>query len=179
MSETDQELSSLDTIFDLLSNPRRRFVLHYLKRVEEPVQLTELAAQIAAKENDVPVDELTSQQRKRAYVSLYQTHVPKLEEVGVVTYDSETGNVALTAKADDIDEQLDRNGTDVPWQWLYLGVALAGLVGVLLAPLAGGGNAIQFRIGLFVLGAIAVIALANYVYARRSKRDTLALIEDE
>src|SRR6056297_1412574 len=104
MSESDQELSSLDTIFDLLSNPRRRFVLHYLKRVEEPVQLTELAAQIAAKENDVPVDELTSQQRKRAYVSLYQTHVPKLEEVGVVTYDADTGNVALTERADEIDE---------------------------------------------------------------------------
>jgi len=179
MSESDQELSSLDTIFDLLSNPRRRFVLHYLKRVEEPVQLTELAAQIAAKENDVPVDELTSQQRKRAYVSLYQTHVPKLEEVGVVTYDADTGNVALTERAGDIDEQLDRNGDDIPWQWLYLGVALTGLVGVLLAPLAGGGSADQFRIGLFVLGAIAVIAVANYVYVRRSRRDTLALIEDE
>jgi hypothetical protein len=178
MSESDQELSSLDTIFDLLSNPRRRFVLHYLKRVEEPVQLTELAAHIAAKENDVPIDELTSQQRKRAYVSLYQTHVPKLEDVGVVTYDADTGNVALTERAADIDETLDRDEAEVPWQWLYLGVAVTGLVAILLAPFAGGGSGTQFRIGLFVLGAIAVIAVANYVYARRSKRDSLALIEE-
>jgi len=179
MSESDTELSSLDTVFDILSNPRRRFVLHYLEQREEPVGLNELAAEIAARENDVPVDELTSQQRKRAYVSLYQTHVPKLEEVGVVTYDSESGEVALTDRADEIGEHLERSDSDVSWQRWYLLVAVAGIVAIGLTPIAGGGTEDQFRVGLLVLGAIAVIAIANYAYARRSADRSVPLIEEE
>lgn len=179
MSESDTELSSLDTVFDILSNPRRRFVLHYLEQREEPVGLNELAAEIAAKENDVPVDELTSQQRKRAYVSLYQTHVPKLEEVGVVTYDSESGDVALTDRADEIGRHLERSDSDVSWQRWYLLAAVAGIVAIVLTPLAGGGTENQFQVGLLVLGAIAVIAIANYVYARRSADRSVPLIEEE
>lgn len=179
MSEADQQLSSLDTVFDLLSNPRRRFVLHYLKEHDEPVELNDLAAEIAAKENDVPTDELTSQQRKRAYVSLYQTHVPKLEEVGVIEYDSDTGEIALTEQADKIDRHLDTSEDDRSWQRLYLAVALAGIVGVVLTPFVGGGADLQFAVGLFVLGLIAAIALANYVYARRTEDRSVALIEEE
>lgn len=179
MSEADQQLSSLDTIFDLLSNPRRRFVLHYLKEHDGTVELNDLAAEIAAKENDVPKEELTSQQRKRAYVSLYQTHVPKLEEVGVIEYDSETGQITLTEQADQIDRHLDTSDDGRPWQRVYLAVALAGIVGVVLTPFAGGGPDVQFAVGLFVLGLIAVIALANYVYARRARDQSVALVEDE
>ena len=179
MSEADQQLSSLDTIFDLLSNPRRRFVLHYLKEHDGPVELNDLAAEIAAKENEVPKRELTSQQRKRAYVSLYQTHVPKLEEVGVIEYDSETGEIVLTEQADQIDRHLDTDDDGGPWQRVYLAVALAGIVAVVLTPFVGAGATVQFAVGLFVLGLIAVIALANYVYARQTENRTVTLIEDE
>lgn len=179
MSEADQELSSLDTIFDLLSNPRRRFVLHYLKEHGGPIELNELAARIASKENDVPVDQLTSQQRKRAYVSLYQTHVPKLEEVGVITYDSDTGEIRLTERADQIEEHLSQSEPDLPWQRLYLVVALAGLVGIVLLPVVGAGSTAQFQLGLLVLALVAVLAVANYVYARRGRDRSVALIEDE
>lgn len=179
MSDTDQELSSLDTIFDLLSNPRRRFVLHYLERVNEPVELTELAARIAAEENDVPIDELTSQQRKRAYVSLYQSHVPKLEQAGVVTYDPDTGEVELTDQARVIDEQLDTADDTPPWEWIYLAVAVAGLGVVLASPVAGIGRSTQIQLGILVLALVLVTAVVNYVYARQRDGDGLALVDRE
>jgi len=93
MSDSDYHPLSKDTVFDLLSNSRRRFVLHYLERADGPVRLSTLAAEIAATENEVTVDELTSQQRKRTYVSLYQTHIPKLQDAGAVSYNAETGTV--------------------------------------------------------------------------------------
>lgn len=98
---------SRDTIFELLSNSRRRFVIHYLRHAENPVQLTDLAGELAAWENDTTVDELTSQQRKRVYVSLYQTHVEKMNDAGVIDYDSEAGHIELTPLASDLFKFLD------------------------------------------------------------------------
>ena len=40
------------------------------------------------------------------YVSLYQTHIPKLDSVGLVEYDQENGDVALTDRAHQIDAYL-------------------------------------------------------------------------
>ena len=59
----------------------------------------ELAERVAAEENGVPREELSSAQRKRVYVSLYQTHVPKMEDAGLVDYDQETSMVSLKARA--------------------------------------------------------------------------------
>lgn len=87
--ESEREELSQDLIFDLLSNPRRRFILYYLRIESGPVKLPDLAKEIAAWEYDTPIDELTDQEQKRAYVSLYQTHVPKLVEAGLVDYDTD------------------------------------------------------------------------------------------
>lgn len=101
------ESLSRDTIFELLSNSRRRFVIHYLRHTDGQVQLTDLAGELAAWENDVAVEELTSQQRKRVYVSLYQTHVEKMNDAGVIDYDSDAGLVRLTDNASELFAFLD------------------------------------------------------------------------
>lgn len=44
MISSDRSLSQ-DTVFDILSNSRRRYVLYYLRQQTEPVQLTTLAEQ--------------------------------------------------------------------------------------------------------------------------------------
>ncbi|WP_449267256.1 DUF7344 domain-containing protein [Haladaptatus litoreus] len=44
-------------------------------------------------------DEITSRQRKRIYNSLQQTHLPKLERTGFVTYNSARGSAKLTEQA--------------------------------------------------------------------------------
>ena len=55
MSNNSSTLSQ-DTAFDLLSNARRRLALQYLQEANGPVSIGELATNVAAMENDIPVD---------------------------------------------------------------------------------------------------------------------------
>ncbi|RQG91259.1 ArsR family transcriptional regulator [Natrarchaeobius halalkaliphilus] len=96
----DEDGLSKDVIFELLKNRRRREVLAYLLEAEETVTLGELAEQIAAWENDTEVNALSSDQRKRVYVALYQTHLPKMDDAGIVEYDQDRGLITLSDNAD-------------------------------------------------------------------------------
>lgn len=74
---------------ELVANDRRRRVLRILA-AGEPMSMGELAERLAAREHAVAVAEVTADQRKRTYVSVYQTHVPRLEQAGLVTTDRDT-----------------------------------------------------------------------------------------
>lgn len=167
MSSGEESLTQ-DVVFDVLSSARRRYVLHLLK-TEGPMELTELAEHVAAQENDTTVEDLTKQQRKRVYVSLYQTHVPKLEDAGLVEYDQETSYVELRARAADIDRYLGEDERRFPWQYVYLALAAAGLGLVLLSnanvwifdALTQGAVAITLVVGLLLVAAIHVAVWAG------------------
>jgi hypothetical protein len=121
MSDSEAESLTPDGVFELLSNHRRRMVLYYLRTNGGSVGMQELATQIASMENEVPVEELTGQQRKRVYVSLYQTHLPKMAEMGTIEYDKDDGVVRIAKRADDIDEYLTtEDGPTYPWRFHYL-----------------------------------------------------------
>jgi hypothetical protein len=133
---TSESALSQDVVFDILSSSRRRYVLYRLRETEGPVELTKLAEQVAAWENDTDTDQITEQERKRVYVSLYQTHIPRLDEVGLVVYDRETGQIELAEEATQIDDYLS-SGDDSPrWEWVYLGLA-AGSAAFLAATALG------------------------------------------
>lgn len=85
----------LDDVFDLLRNQRRRWVIKYLKDQDGSGTLDELAEWIAAKENDIEESMLSSSQRKRVYIGLYQCHLPKMDDLGVIEYDKNRGTVEL------------------------------------------------------------------------------------
>lgn len=168
MGSSERSLSQ-DTIFDILSNPRRRYVLYYLRQEGEPVELTTLAEHVAAWENETDVESLGDQQRKRVYVSLYQTHIPKLHDAGVVNYDEDRGTVELAEEAMSIDEYLSQPSDEIPWQLVYVAEAITGAVllalVVLGAPLFSAipGTAVAF----FIILAFAVTAVAQYFYRQR------------
>lgn len=130
MSASDADELTPNGVFDLLSNHRRRMVLYYLRRNSGPVGVKELAAEVAAIENEVPVEELTNQQRKRVYVSLYQTHLPKMAEMEIIEYDKDGGSVRLSDQ-NDIDRYLT-NGSGSTYPWTYHNIALVGGAGLLL-----------------------------------------------
>ncbi|TQQ79329.1 hypothetical protein EGH24_11910 [Halonotius terrestris] len=165
-----QELSQ-DLVFDILSNTRRRMVLYYLRRHGGPAAVQDIAEEIAALENDVDPEELSRQQQKRVYVSLYQTHLPKLETAGVIEYDEDDGRVSLTARAMDIDGYLTPTTTaDYPWQLHYLVLAVAG---GLLFSLSAVGVPVIAAIPTLVLGVgimLAFAASAGVQYWRRRQR---------
>ncbi|MFC4988192.1 MULTISPECIES: DUF7344 domain-containing protein [Saliphagus] len=126
-SETDDR-PTRGEIFDLLSNHRRRYAIHYCKQQDDPVELGDLAEHVAAWELDKEVAELTSAERKRVYTSLQQTHLPTLERANMVEFDDRT--IALTDSAADLDVYLDIvPGDSIPWGVYYLGLsAVAGAV---------------------------------------------------
>lgn len=88
-----EEAFSLDDVFGILSIRRRRRILRYLDTQASEVQLGRLAEVIAARENGKEPSEISSTERKRVYVSLYQNHLPKLADVEAITYDSRSGRV--------------------------------------------------------------------------------------
>lgn len=105
--QTDRETSSVEgqqlpksEVFELLSADRRQAVLLYLNATDGTADLGELAEHIASQECDCRPTELSSQQRKRVYVGLYQCHLPKMADAGVIEYDSDRGNVALNDRSD-------------------------------------------------------------------------------
>lgn len=81
----------LDVVFGLLKNRRRRDVLHLLTENASEMHLGELAEQIAARECGKDVSQVDSQERKRVYIGLYQCHLPKLADVGVIEYNRPRG----------------------------------------------------------------------------------------
>lgn len=112
-------------MFQVLSNQRRRFVLHYLLQRGEAVELRELSEQVSAWEYGVSVSAVTHTQRKRVYTALRQTHLPKLTDVGIVEYDNARGVVEATDAAEDFEIYMDVVvGNEIPWNEYYLGLGL-------------------------------------------------------
>jgi len=170
MGSSEEQLSK-DTIFDILSNPRRRYVLYYLKQESEAIELTELAEHVAAWENETDVESLENQERKRVYVSLYQTHIPKLADVGLVDYDEDTGTVSLTGDATVMDEYLSDTESETQWQLVYLSEVVVGGAFLLLTIFDVGpfGVIPEAFVSVVVLVLFAGTAIAHVVYRRQSR----------
>jgi hypothetical protein len=100
-----------DALLDIAQSERRR---QCLRTVNEHgrLELTDLAEIVAAAEVNTTRDQLQSQQRKRVYVSLYQTHMSKLDARGLVRWNQENGTVCATAETgpavDALDDLADR-----------------------------------------------------------------------
>jgi hypothetical protein len=162
---------SPDAMFSMLRNQRRRDVLRYLKSVEGAVELRELSEQVAAWENGCPTGEVTYKERKRVQTALYQIHLPKLAEWGVVDYDRRAGTVALRDEAKTCLSLLDDPEQSQPWWKRYLGVAAVGGVAVVLAALG-----IPPFTGIPPFGYAATLTamfvLLSFAYAIDSRTDT-------
>ena len=121
----DGDALSPDVIFDVLMNARRRYVLHFLGQ-QSPIRLGELAELVAAAERGTTVDQLGSKERKSVYTSLYQSHLPKLAETGVIKYDRNRGTISLADRAAELEEYLDpHRGAERDWSRRYLLLAVA------------------------------------------------------
>ena len=122
-----------DDVFHLLQNQRRRYALRYLAAAEsETVRMSDLAEQVAAWENDTDPRSLSSQQRQRVYIPLYQNHLPKLAKHGVIDYQQNRGIVTRLDAADQLDDHLPSTSTtSTEYPHRYVLVAL--LVGLLAA----------------------------------------------
>jgi len=171
VSARESELSRND-IFDLLSNRRRRFVLHALKRMKELVELAELSTYVAAWETETEPEEIDREDRRSVYVTLRRTHLPKLDEKNVIQFDESENTVQSTELLDNIEVHTEvLHEKEISWSLYYLG--LAGVCGLLLvaviteAPLFDLFEPIH--VGLFAAGIFFVSAAAHHFVERHSR----------
>ncbi len=133
LEDVSSEGLTQDIAFRMLSCQRRRYVMHYLLQREASASLHELSKQLAAWENDISVEEVTYKQRLRVYTAMRQSHLPKMDDNGVVEFDANAGTVSLTEDATKLEVYLDIVPHDgIPWSSFYLGLGAlsAGLIAV-------------------------------------------------
>ncbi|WP_158057765.1 DUF7344 domain-containing protein [Halorussus halophilus] len=161
-----------ETVFEMLSNRRRRHVVHYLLRESGTVELRTLSRNVAAWENDKQVERVTSEERRRVYNALQQSHLPKMADAGVVQYDAARSTVAAAEDLDELQIYLEVvPGKEIPWSHYYL------LLGVFCGSLtlAAGAGVPPFASvsGVPVAGIVAALFLvsaAAHVYVNRKMR---------
>jgi hypothetical protein len=157
----------LDQIFSVLKNYRRRCVFRYLRDEDNPATLGEVAEHIAALENDCSTEALSASQRKRAYVGLYQCHLPKMDDLDIIAFDKDRGRLELGPNAPLLDAYLDRTPEEKPpWPSYYLGLAAAALGIVLLATVTGAISTAGALITGIALGPLVGLAAVHFAHAR-------------
>jgi hypothetical protein len=161
---------SQEVVFEMLSNERRRYVVHYLLDAGEEAELRDLARTVAAWENDKAPDEITSQERKRVYNALQQAHLPRMNDAGLVAFDASRGTVSAADDLADLQVYLEIvPGDEISWSQhytllglLFVSVSLASSVGI--APFA--------RIpGVALAGAMAVsLTLSGVIHVYHGRK---------
>lgn len=121
-------------IYEVLANRRRRETLRNLSDARDggPISLQELSERIAAQETGESPPPRTT--RESVYNSLHQTHLPKLEELGVVVYDRDAREVGLHDRARDVNRYMEvRTDRGFTWSEIYRTIGVAGLTVVVAA----------------------------------------------
>ncbi|MFC4542690.1 DUF308 domain-containing protein [Halosolutus amylolyticus] len=163
---------SEDELFTLLSNQRRRHILHALMREDGPVDVGQISQEIAAWEDGTPIEKVSSTDRKRVYTALQQTHLPKMDKAGVLEYDHNHGVVEPTEALEDVEIYMDVvRGREIPWSDYYLGLTAVAAASFAVSTLEIFPFSVidQFTWGVFVVVAFAVSALAHRFYSRRNR----------
>lgn len=161
---------SLDNVFEILKNQRRRYVLRFLEDREEPVSLSDLSEHVAARENDKSVDQLSSQERKRVYVGLYQCHLPKMDDMGFINFNKNRGVIELGPAAPNAAKYLqDQETAEREWPRYYL--SGVGIGWILLAMSSVGAGLLSATLAsVLFLSLLTACALAH-LHADRNGSD--------
>lgn len=161
-----------DELFHVLQTFRRREAIRYLLGESGPVKMPAVAEHVAAVEHETTVAELTSEQRQRVYIPLYQSHLPKLDELGVIEYDKPRGIVrptedlecfrpyldSLASETDDTDSSAETTSSR---EKEYYGTALAAATGLVVAGTLGAVPLSDVMLGAMVTAAFTLAVVAS------------------
>lgn len=175
-----------EEVFEILSNQRRLYALHYLKLSDDTtVAFGDLVDHVTAWENGVSVEEVDQGDRKTIYTALRQSHLPKLEEAGIVEFDASTNQIELTETGVAVQLYLEYvPSDDISWSQYYLGLSVFAAMFVtaawLGAPLI---SAVEWPVVFAVVIVMFVISSLAHSYQRRShkvgKQGALSPIKDQ
>ena len=172
---TDAAAIPEDDLFHLLQNERRRNVLRYLRGRDESVRMRDVAEQVAAWEHGTTVEQLSSDQRQRVYISLYQSHLDTLDDAGVIDYNQSRGIITPTPLIDDVVRYLDLADGDSASEetdasrgsYYYL---LASLVSIVLYGGSAGSLSVFPKLSAIAVGLVTIALFTAVTLARVSVR---------
>lgn len=174
MNSNTRELSR-DEIFEVLSSDRRRHLIYFLESHAGEAELRELAQWIAARENGTDPEAISEQARKRVYISLYQTHLPKLETYGLVEYDSDEKRVATTERIEEVIGLFDESKrvSEPTFQWqLYYPLLAGGSVVLFVLHLLGVGITSTTWLTFVIVGSLLALSLTHYYVEAASESES-------
>ena len=90
----DPAAETLDDVFSLLADRRRRLLLSVMRSYGEAVTLPDAAEEVAARETGHTVRNISAERVTEVYLSLYHDHLPRLVDAGLLEYDQERDLVA-------------------------------------------------------------------------------------
>ena len=174
MAPTGSAVAAEDTleegqIHEVLQNDRRRLALEALRESGGHSTVRELSETVATSETGE--EPAPRNKRQSVYVSLHQTHLPKLDELGIVEYDGESKEVTLEQRIEEVEvymEVVPEYG--LSWGEAYFGLALLGLLASVAVVLDVPGIA---RVGLPALAVgsfLLLLCVSGYhVYTHQDR----------
>ena len=171
-----------DDLFEMLSNERRRCALYYLQQQDGPVELKDVVDYVTAWQYDSHLSEIDTSERMCVYSALHQAHLPKLDEAGLIDYDSESRLIESRDELEYARLYLEYDpGNDISWSTTYVGLVGIGLVLGLanylaLAPFEWLTGSMLFWL---LLALFVVASLAHTVHEWRNKHAMSELFEIE
>jgi hypothetical protein len=146
-------------IHDVLRNDRRRLTIECLREAEDGrLSVRDLAEQVATLETGQ--DPAPRNKRQSVYVSLHQTHLPKLDDLGIVSYQSDAKMVTLQDRIRQVEvymEIVPRYG--LSWGEYYFALGLLGML-TSLAVLLGVPGVAALGITVVASGFFVVLMLS-------------------
>lgn len=120
---------SRNELFDVLSQERRRCALYYLHQHSGTVELRDLVDYVTAWQYDQPLSELDADDRMCVYSALHQVHLPKLDEAGLIEYDTDKSEIRIEDELEYAQLYLEYDPeSDISWSSFYVGLVGIGVV---------------------------------------------------
>ncbi len=162
------------SVYTVLSNERRRATLQTLLRTQDEVTVRELSEIIAAKEaGECPAPRNV---RQSVYVSLHQTHLPTLDEHGLIEYDTDRKIVRSSGRARDVEPYLDvRTVFGLSWVGIYQWLGILGLC-AMVATVADAPILEMLSPILVGSGFLGLFALASGIRLWRARGEILSIL---
>lgn len=153
----DEETSKLDEgdIHDVLRNDRRREMITFLSQHDRQTTIRELSEHIATIESGESPPPRNV--RQSVYVSLHQTHLPKLESLGVVRYDPDSKDIQTCTQIGQVKNYMNRSDITNEWGLVYMGIGILGVLSIVI------GMSEELDVDLLLLALfLSITVMAGY-----------------
>lgn len=101
------DVLAVDDLFDILSDQRRRFVLQSLGEAGTPVAFDELVDDVAEREHGASISDIPAEEVDRVRLSLYHSHIPKLDDANLVEFRAKREQVSLSVDSEQVEALLE------------------------------------------------------------------------